>query len=38
MKKRARKSSQPRKISADVERGELSVKFELQGPEPSRID
>src|SRR5437879_5307760 len=38
MKKKAGKASRPRKISADAERGELSVKFELQGPEPARID
>jgi len=38
MKKKAGKASQPRKISAEAERGELSVKFELQGPEGSRID
>ncbi len=38
MKKKTRKASQPRKISADAERGDLSVKFESRGPEPSRID
>src|SRR5258708_39514323 len=38
MKKRSRKASRPRKDSAEVERGELSLKFELQGPEPARID
>src|SRR6266404_1642689 len=38
MKKKMRKASQPRKISADAERGDLSVKFESRGPEPSRID
>src|SRR5258708_15641478 len=38
MKTKTRKPSQPRKISPDAERGELSVKFESPSPAPSRID
>src|SRR5260370_22107121 len=38
MKKTTRKASQPQKISADAERGELSVKFESRGTEQSRSD